>query len=207
MSSAAAPYVSPKRVMITVSVILATIMQVIDTTIANVALPHMQGSLSATQDQITWVLTSYIVASAIMTLPTGWLAGHFGRKKIFLAEIMGFTVASALCGIATSIGEMVVFRLLQGVFGAALVPISQAVLLDTYPPEKHGSAMAMWGVGIMIGSILGPTLGGYLTEYYNWRWVFYINLPVGILSFLGVSTFLNETEQQDRPFERLVFLA
>lgn len=168
------------KTMITVSVMLATVMQVLDTTIANVALPHMQGSLSATQDQITWVLTSYIVASAIMTLPTGWLAGRFGRKTIFLAAIAGFTIASILCGIATSIGEMVVFRLLQGAFGAALVPISQTVLLDINPKEKHGSAMAMWGVGVMIGPILGPTLGGYLTEYYDWRWVFFINLPVSL---------------------------
>ena len=194
------------KAMITVSVMLATVMQVLDTTIANVALPHMQGSLSATQDQITWVLTSYIVASAIMTLPTGWLAGQFGRKKVFLGAIAGFTIASALCGVATSLNEMVIFRLIQGACGAALVPISQAVLLDINPKEKHGSAMAMWGVGIMIGPILGPTLGGYLTEYYNWRWVFYINLPVGILSLLGVSAFLSETEQHDRPFDMLGFL-
>lgn len=195
------------KTMITLSVMLATVMQVLDTTIANVALPHMQGSLSATQDQITWVLTSYIVASAIMTLPTGWLAGRFGRKKIFLGSIAGFTFASALCGIATSIDEMVIFRLLQGVFGAALVPLSQAVLLDINPKEKHASAMAMWGVGIMIGPILGPTLGGYLTEYYNWRWVFFINLPVGILSFIGVSASLSETEPHDRPFDMFGFFA
>lgn len=196
----------PHRVMITISVMLATVMQVLDTTIANVALPHMQGSLSATQDQITWVLTSYIVASAIMTLPTGWLAGQFGRKRVFLLSIAGFTIASVLCGLSTSIGEMVIFRLFQGVFGAALVPISQAVLLDINPKEKHGQAMAMWGVGIMIGPILGPTLGGYLTEYYNWRWVFYVNLPVGILALLGVSAFLSETEPHDRPFDLFGFL-
>lgn len=194
------------KTMITVSVMLATIMQVLDTTIANVALPHMQGSLSATQDQITWVLTSYIVASAIMTLPTGWLAGRFGRKTIFLAAIAGFTIASILCGIATSIGEMVVFRLLQGAFGAALVPISQAVLLDINPKEKHGSAMAMWGVGVMIGPILGPTLGGYLTEYYDWRWVFFINMPIGLLTFAGISTFLPEAERHVRPFDMFGFL-
>lgn len=206
MSAAQAhPHVAHKG-MITISVMLATIMQVLDTTIANVALPHMQGSLSATQDQITWVLTSYIVASAIMTLPTGWLAGRFGRKKVLLIAIAGFTVASALCGLATSIGEMVIFRLAQGAFGAALVPISQAVLLDINPKEKHGSAMALWGVGIMIGPILGPTLGGYLTEYYNWRWVFYINLPVGILSLMGVSAFLSETDRHDRPFDMFGFL-
>lgn len=203
-ATASHPQVAHKT-MITVSVMLATVMQVLDTTIANVALPHMQGSLSATQDQITWVLTSYIVASAIMTLPTGWLAGRFGRKKVFLTAIAGFTLASALCGIASSIGEMVVFRLMQGAFGAALVPLSQAVLLDINPKEKHGSAMAMWGVGIMVGPILGPTLGGYLTEYYDWRWVFFINLPVGVLSFMGVSAFLSETEPHDRPFDMFGF--
>jgi DHA2 family multidrug resistance protein len=192
--------------MITISVMLATIMQVLDTTIANVALPHMQGSLSATQDQVTWVLTSYIVAAAIMTPPTGWLTGKFGRKKIFQIAIAGFTITSLLCGIATSIEEMVIYRLLQGAFGAALVPLSQSTLLDINPKEKHGAAMALWGVGVMLGPILGPTLGGYLTEYYNWRWVFYINLPIGIISFLGVSAFLPETDRHDRPFDYFGFI-
>ena len=181
------------RGLITVSVMLATIMQALDTTIANVALPHMQGSLSATQEQISWVLTSYIVAAAIMTPPTGFLAGRFGRKRLFLVGITGFTIASMLCGIAQTLDEMVLFRLLQGVFGASLVPLSQAVLLDTYPPEQHGSAMAMWGLGVMVGPILGPTLGGWLTEYYDWRWVFFINLPFGILAFLGVAAVVPET--------------
>lgn len=196
----------PHKNLVTVSVMLATIMQVLDTTIANVALPHMQGSLSATQDQITWVLTSYIVAAAIMTPATGWLTGRFGRKEIFLISIAGFTVTSLLCGIATSIEEMVIFRLLQGVFGAALVPLSQSTLLDINPKEKHGAAMAVWGVGVMLGPILGPTLGGYLTEYYDWRWVFYINLPIGIISFLGVSAFLHESERHERPFDMFGFL-
>jgi len=180
---------------ITVCVMLATIMQALDTTIANVALPHMQGSLSATQDQISWVLTSYIVAAAIMTPPTGILAAKFGRKRLFIWAVSGFTVTSMLCGIATSLEEMVLFRLLQGVFGAALVPLSQSVLLDTYPREKHGQAMALWGVGVMVGPILGPTLGGYLTDIYNWRWVFYINLPFGVLALLGIIAFLPETER------------
>ena len=175
---------------------LATIMQALDTTIANVALPHMQGSMSATQDQISWVLTSYIVAAAIMTPPTGMLARRFGRKRLFAVAVVGFTIASMLCGTATSLPEIVVFRLLQGVFGAALVPLSQAVLLDTYPREKHGSAMAMWGMGVMVGPILGPTLGGYLTEYYSWRWVFYINVPFGILALLGILAFVPETESE-----------
>src|SRR4051812_671808 len=173
MSAAAAtatPAPALNRAMITVSTMLATIMQAVDTTIANVALPHMQGSLSATQEQISWVLTSYIVAAAIMTPPTGFLAARFGRKRVFLVAIFGFTVASMLCGIATSLPEMVMFRLLQGVFGASLVPMSQAILLDSYPVAQHGSAMALWGVGVMVGPILGPTLGGWLTDSYNWRW-------------------------------------
>ena len=179
--------------MITISIMLATVMQAIDTTIANVALPSMQGGMSATQDQIAWVLTSYIVAAAIMTPPTGVFAARLGRKKVFLTSVIGFTVSSMLCGASTSLTEIVIFRLLQGVFGAGLVPLSQAVLLDTYPKEKHGSAMAIWGLGVMVGPILGPSLGGYLTEYYNWRWVFYINLPVGIVAFLGILAYVQET--------------
>ncbi|MFA6022043.1 MAG: DHA2 family efflux MFS transporter permease subunit [Rhodospirillales bacterium] len=187
---------------ITVSVMLATVMQALDTTIANVALPHMQGSLSATQEQISWVLTSYIVAAAIMTPPTGFLVARFGRKRVFTVTVAGFVLASMLCGAATSLAEMVIFRLLQGVFGASLVPLSQSVLLDTYPREKHGSAMALWGVGVMVGPILGPTLGGYLTEFYNWRWVFYINLPIGLLAFAGILVFVPETQRDSkRPFD------
>jgi DHA2 family multidrug resistance protein len=195
MSAASATSAAPvaNRGMITVSIMLATIMQALDTTIANVALPHMQGSLAASQDQISWVLTSYIVAAAVATPLTGWLSGRIGRKRLFLASVAGFTVASLLCGIASSLEEMVLFRLAQGVFGAGLVPLSQAVLLDINPPERHGSAMAIWGAGIMVGPILGPTLGGYLTEVYDWRWVFLINLPVGIIAFLGILTFLHDT--------------
>jgi DHA2 family multidrug resistance protein len=178
------------RGIITISVMLATVMQALDTTIANVALPRMQGTLSATQDQMTWVLTSYIVASAITIPFTGWLSNRIDRKLVFLASIVGFTVASALCGAAQTLPEIVLFRLLQGVFGAALVPLSQSILFDINPPEKHGSAMAMWGMGVMMGPILGPALGGWLTENYNWRWVFYINVPVGIMAFLGLLTFL-----------------
>ena len=193
MTPPAAESTRLERGLITGSIMLATIMQALDTTIANVALPHMQGSMSATQEQISWVLTSYIIAAAIMTPPTGVLAARFGRKRLFTVMVCGFTIASMLCGAATSLTEIVVFRLLQGVFGAGLVPLSQAVLLDTYPREKHGSAMAMWGVGVMVGPILGPTLGGYLTEFYNWRWVFYINVPFGILAFLGILAFVPET--------------
>lgn len=177
---------------------LATIMQVVDMTIVNVALPHMQGNMSATQDQISWVLTSYIVSSAIMTPLTGVLASRMGRKRLFMISVVGFTIASMLCGAAVSLEQMVVFRVLQGAFGAPLVPLSQAVLLDTYPRDKHGSAMALWGVGVMVGPILGPTLGGYLTEYYSWRWAFYINLPLGALALTGILAFLPETEKQPR---------
>ncbi len=196
---------APHRGFITVSVMLATIMQALDTTIANVALPHMQGSLSATQDQISWVLTSYIVAAAIMTPPTGFFESRFGRKRLFLVAIGGFTIASMLCGAATSLDEIVFFRMLQGIFGASLVPLSQTVLLDAYPHEQHGQAMAVWGMGIMVGPILGPTLGGYLTEFYSWRWVFYINLPVGILAFLGVMAFVAETPTRKVTFDILGF--
>ena len=149
-----------ERGLITVSIMLATIMQTLDTTIANVALPYMQGSMSATLSQISWVLTSYIVAAAIMTPPTGVLAARLGRKRLFAIAVTGFTIASMLSGAATSLTEMVIFRLLQGAFGAGLMPLSQAVLLDTYPREKYGPAMAIWGMGVMVGPILGPTLGG-----------------------------------------------
>ena len=152
--------------MITISLMLATVMQALDTTIANVALPHIQGALSATQEQAAWILTSYIVASAIMTAPTGILASRLGRKRLFLIAIIGFTTSSALCGLAQNLSEIVLFRVLQGIFGAALVPIAQAVLLDINPQERHGQAMAMWGVGVMVGPILGPTLGGWLTDNF-----------------------------------------
>ncbi|HWY63204.1 MAG TPA: DHA2 family efflux MFS transporter permease subunit [Rhizomicrobium sp.] len=175
---------------ITACVILATLMQALDSTIANVALPHMQGSISASQDQIAWVLTSYIAAAAIMTPPTGYLAARFGTKRLFLVAVAGFTIASMLCGIAQSLTQIVVFRLLQGVFGAPLVPLSQAVLLDIYPKARQGFAMALFGMGVMAGPILGPVIGGWLTEDYSWRFVFYINLPVGVLAFVGMMLFL-----------------
>ena len=187
---AALPVDAASRMMITGSVMAATIMNSLDTTIANVALPHIQGSVSSSQDQITWVLTSYIVAAAIMTPMTGWLAGRFGQRRLLMVSIFGFTVASGLCGVAQSLGEIVGFRLLQGIFGAALVPSSQAVLLDINPPERHGQAMSVWVMGAILGPILGPGLGGWLTDNLSWRWVFFINLPVGVLAFFGISTFL-----------------
>jgi len=197
---------STSRGLITVSIMLATIMQAIDMTIANVALPSMQGGMSATLDQISWVLTSYIVAAAIMTPVTGVLAARLGRKRVFLVSVAGFTLASMLCGMSTSLSQIVLFRLLQGIFGAGLVPLSQAVLLDTYPREKHGSAMALWGLGVMVGPIIGPSLGGYLTEYYNWRWIFYINLPIGLIAFAGITAFVPESNTDNRRFDYFGFI-
>src|SRR3954447_5946363 len=180
---------------ITACVILAVFMQALDTTIANVALPYIQGSVSASADQINWVLTSYIVAAAIMTPPSGFLSNRFGRKRVLLVAIAGFVVASILCGIAQSLLEIVAFRLLQGFFGAALVPIGQSILLDIYTPEERGSAMAMFGVSVMVGPVLGPVIGGWLTDNISWRWVFYINLPIGLLAFAGIVVFVTETSR------------
>jgi MFS transporter, DHA2 family, multidrug resistance protein len=189
------------RLAITASIMLATFMQGVDTTIANVALPHMQGSFSCSQDQIAWVVTSYIVAAAIMTPLTGWLAGRLGIKYVFLVSVIGFTVASALCGAATSLVQLVFYRLLQGVCGAALVPLSQSVLLHVNPPERHAKAMAVWGMGVILGPIIGPALGGWLTDNYSWRWVFYINLPFGALAAAGIMVFIHHT----RPAQRDAF--
>lgn len=175
---------------ITACIILAVIMQALDTTIANVALPYMQGSVSASADQINWVLTSYIVAAAIMTPPSGFLAGRFGRKRVLMVAIVGFVVASVLCGLAQSLFQIVAFRLMQGFFGAALVPIAQSILLDIYSPEERGSAMALFGISVMVGPVLGPVIGGWLTENMSWRWVFYINVPIGALAFAGISAFM-----------------
>ncbi|MEW9806971.1 DHA2 family efflux MFS transporter permease subunit [Mesorhizobium marinum] len=191
----------PHRGLITVSIMLATIMQVLDTTIANVALPSMTGDLGASADTINWVLTSYIVAAAIMTPVTGWLSDKVGRKQLFLVTVAGFTAMSMLCGVAWSLESMVAFRVLQGVFGAAIVPLSQTFLLDINPRERHGSAMALWGAGIMVGPIVGPTLGGWLTDSFNWRWVFFINLPVGIIAFVGCLAYLPAVAKRVRGFD------
>jgi DHA2 family multidrug resistance protein len=181
------------RRLITLFTTVASMMNSLDSTIANVALPHMQGSLAAASDQITWVLTSYIIAAAIGTPLTGWLAGRLGRRRLMLWSLAGFTVMSGLCGLSTHLGELVLFRLLQGLFGAALVPVSQAILLDINPPEQHGQAMAVWAMGAVLGPIIGPALGGWLTDNLDWRWVFYINLPIGALSFVGLSLSMSET--------------
>ena len=168
-------------------------MQALDTTIANVALPYMQGSVSASADQIDWVLTSYIVAAAIMTPPSGFLANRFGRKRILMVAVVGFVIASMLCGMAQSLTQIVAFRLLQGFFGAALVPISQSILFDIYEPQERGSAMALFGVSVMVGPVLGPVIGGWLTDHFSWRWIFYINLPLGALALAGISLFMRES--------------
>ena len=170
-------------------------MQTLDTTIVNVALPYIQGSLAVSPDQITWTLTAYIVAAAIMTPPIGWLAARFGAKRLFLISVAGFTVASMLCGTAQSLTEIVLYRALQGVFGASVVPLSQSTMLDIFPPAQRGQAMALWVMGVVVGPVLGPTLGGYLTDFYNWRWVFYINLPIGILSIAGLWLFMKDTKR------------
>ena len=196
------------RPALTSSIILAVIMQGVDTTIANVALPHIQGSLSASQDQVTWVLTSYIVTAAITMPLSGWLATRFGIKSVFLFSIGGFTFASALCGSAASLTQLVFYRALQGVCGAGLVPLAQSVLFQINPPQRHGQAMAVFGTGSMVGPIMGPTLGGWLTDQYNWRWVFYINVPVGLLATLGILVFLRERRHTHRePFDFFGFAA
>jgi MFS transporter, DHA2 family, multidrug resistance protein len=203
--AAAPPITGTRNVLITLSVMLASIMQALDTTIANVALPHIQGSIAATQDQMAWVLTSYIVSAAVMTPLSGWLAGQFGRKRVFLYSVVGFTAASMFCGVAGSLPQIVVARILQGACGAALIPMSQAVLLDINPPERHARAMAIWVLGVAVGPILGPALGGWLTENYNWRWVFYINVPFGILAFIGIASFMPETQLRKLRFDFLGF--
>jgi DHA2 family multidrug resistance protein len=196
------------RVIATGGLMLATLMVTIDMTIANVALPHMQGALSASQDQMTWVLTSYIVATAIMTPRSGWLSMKIGRKRLFLISVVSFVGMSVLCGIATSLPEMVVFRLLQGFAGASMMPISQATLLDLWPSRLTAQVMAVWSAVVMAAPILGPTLGGFLTEHFSWRWVFYVNVPLGAVGFAGVWFFLPKDDGgRQRPFDVLGFAA
>ncbi len=193
------------RGLITASVMAAMIMVILDMTIANVALPHMQASLGAAQDTITWVLTSYIVAQAVATPITGWLADNIGRKNLFMICVVGFVGASALCGTAVGLEEMVFFRILQGTFGAALAPLSQSVIIDINPRERYGQAMAVWGAGIMVAPIIGPTIGAYLTEDFSWRWCFYINVPVGALALAGIFFFMPDTVRRLRRFDFVGF--
>ncbi|HEX4504835.1 MAG TPA: DHA2 family efflux MFS transporter permease subunit [Alphaproteobacteria bacterium] len=191
----------PNRVLITAIAMLAVTMQLLDTTIANVALPHMQGSLAATQDEIAWVLTSYIVAAAISTPVTGWLAGQLGRTRLFSIAMFGFTVTSALCGLATTLPQIVLFRIMQGLFGASLVPLSQAILLDAYPRGELQRAMGIFSMGVMIAPILGPVLGGYLTDEFSWRWCFFINIPIGIVAIAGAIAFVPEVPGHARKLD------
>jgi DHA2 family multidrug resistance protein len=194
------------RIPITGALMLATLMNTLDSTIANVAQPHIQGSVSAARDQITWVLTSYIIATAIMTPLSGWLSQKIGRKRMLLLSIAGFTVASMLCGTATSLPEIVLYRLLQGIAGASLMPLSQTVMLDIYPQRLIPRVMSIWSAAVIMGPIVGPTVGGWITENLTWRWVFYINLPIGIRAFLGLWTFMGHDEGgRQRPFDFLGF--
>jgi DHA2 family multidrug resistance protein len=194
-----------EHAILTVSIMMAVLLQVLDTTIANVALPHMMASMSATRETINWVLTSYIVASAIAIPITGWLADRVGRKRLFVWSVIAFTAASAMCAMAQNLTEMVAFRALQGISGAFLVPIAQAVMFDINPPNKHARAMAMFGMGVMIGPILGPVLGGWLTENYSWRWVFLVNLPVGVLCTILLMRYMPSGEVKKRRFDLFGF--
>jgi DHA2 family multidrug resistance protein len=203
---AAHPLPPAERIIVTIGVMMAVLLQVLDTTIANVALPHMQASLSATQESINWVLTSYIVASAIALPISGWLADRVGRKRLLLISVVGFTIASLLCASAVSLTEMVFFRALQGVSGAFIVPLAQATLFDINPREKHGQAMALFGGGVMIGPILGPVLGGWLTDNYHWRWVFLVNLPVGVICTFVMMRYMPKAETVKRNFDALGFI-
>jgi MFS transporter, DHA2 family, multidrug resistance protein len=207
-AATAAPDTTLHRALVLLSVVLATTLYATTLTIANVALPQMQGDLSASIDQIAWVLTFNIVATAIATPPTGWLAGRFGRKRLLLAAILGFTVSTVLCGLASSLPELILWRACQGLCGAPLVPLSQAITLDTFPKEQHGTATALWGMGVMLGPILGPTVGGYMTELYDWRWVFFVVAPFGVIAFFGCSAFVPESGRGPaRPLDWFGFAA
>lgn len=197
---------APKnKKLITFFVMLAAIIEIVDSTIANVALPHIQGAVGATYSEITWVLTSYIVAGAIMMPVTGWLVGVYGTRKVLLGSVTGFTFSSMLCGTSTSLIQIIIYRLIQGVSGAALIPISQTVMMDINPPEKRGQAMAIWSMGITLAPILGPVIGGYFTDYHNWRWIFFINLPAGILTFIGIYVIFPKQEKNPISFDFLGF--
>src|SRR3954466_7901669 len=175
---------------IAIAVMLGTFMEVLDTSVVNVSLPHIAGSLSASIDEATWTVTSYLVANAIILPMTGWLASVFGRKNLLMLSVIGFTAASFLCGLAPTLGTLIFFRIIQGATGGALQPLSQAVLLESFPPEDRGKAMGLWGLGVVVAPILGPVLGGWLTDSYSWRWVFYINIPVGIASLVMTKMFI-----------------
>jgi DHA2 family multidrug resistance protein len=183
---------SANRWMIALSVMTATFMVVLDSSVANVALPHIAGNLSASTDEATWVLTSYLVSNAIMIPATSWIAGRFGRKRLLIASIVLFTVASLFCGLAVNMPMLILARILQGVGGGGMQPIAQAILLESFPPREHGTAMAVYGTGIVVAPVIGPTLGGWITDSYSWRWIFYINLPVGVLALTLAGMFIED---------------
>lgn len=194
-----APISALRRWAVTVTVMTVTVMQVLDVTIINVALPHMQGSLSAGLDEISWVLTSYLAANAVILPATGWLAGFLGRKRLFLVCTVGFTAASALCGLAPNLNVLLLARVLQGIAGGPLMPLSQAIMWEIFPFRQRGMAMAVWGMGIMMAPIFGPTLGGWITDNWSWRWTFYINVPIGILGFFAASAILFDPPYLRKP--------
>jgi len=189
--------------LVAIAVMFGTFMEVLDTTVVNVSLPHIAGNLSATIDESTWVLTSYLVANAIILPMTGWLARFFGRKRLLMTSLAGFTISSLLCGLAPNLPMLVLFRLIQGATGGAMQPLSQAVMLEAFPPAQRGKAMGFWGLGIVVAPILGPVLGGWLTDSYSWRWVFYINLPVGIASILMTRAFIFDPPYMKRESNRV----
>lgn len=200
----APPAASPRthKWLIAIAVMLGTTLEVLDTSIVNVALPHMQGSFSASVDEIAWVLTSYLVANGIMIPMTGWISARFGRKRYFLISVAIFVLASALCGAARSLDQMLMFRLIQGAAGAAMIPSSQAILMETFPPEEQAMAMATWGVGLMVAPVMGPTVGGWITDNWSWRWNFYINVPTGLAAILMVSAFVHDPAYLQRQRQR-----
>ena len=185
--------------LIAIAVMSSTFMEVLDTTVVNVSLPHIAGSLSSTNDEATWTLTSYLVANAIILPMTGWLAGRFGRKRLLMLSVTGFTVASFLCGLAPSLPFLIVMRIIQGACGGGLQPLSQAILLESFPPEKRGQAMAFWALGIVVAPMLGPVAGGWLTDNYSWRWVFYINVPIGVIALVLTQVFIFDPPYLRRP--------
>src|SRR5579859_6766395 len=186
----ARPAVNPW--IIAIAVMIGTFMEVLDTTVVNVSLPQIAGSLSATPDEATWVLTSYLVANAIVLPLTGWLASRFGRRRILLISVSGFTLFSFLCGLAPNLPALIIFRIFQGATGGGLQPLSQAILLESFPPEKRGKAMAFWALGIVVAPMIGPVLGGWITDSYSWRWLFYINIPVGAAAVLMALAFIHD---------------
>lgn len=199
--SASGPFSTAERIIITVPVLMASLLHAVNMSTAYVALPNIQGNLSARPDQVGWIITAFVVATAVGTVLTGWLSGRFGRRRVFLGSIVGFTVTSALCGIAGSLEELVFYRILQGFVSAPLLPVSQAIMLDTYPRRLHGFAMSIWSLGMIMGPIVGPTLGALLTEYYGWRYLFSLNIPLGVAAFIAILITLPEAETRKQALD------